>query len=251
MSDLGFLGDLAELRQRHPFPDPAVATPDGLVAYGGDLSPGRLVSAYASGIFPWYQSGPVLWFSPDPRMVLQPWRIHVGRSLRRTLARRPFELRMDSDFDAVIRGCAEAVRPDQDGTWINDDMIAAYGELHRIGLAHSVEAYEGGRLVGGLYGVSLGAAFFGESMFARAADASKVAFVHLVRQLESWGVGLVDCQVHTPHLDRFGARLWPRDRFLRELGQALASPTRVGPWSFDEATDGDRERSRPNRSTSR
>jgi leucyl/phenylalanyl-tRNA--protein transferase len=250
MSERGLRVDLADLYGRYPFPDPGSATPDGLVAYGGDLSPGRLISAYASGIFPWYQSGPVLWFSPDPRMALRPAHIHVGRSLRRTLARSPFELRMDTAFDAVIRACAEVPRPDQDGTWITADMVAAYGELHRLGLAHSVEAWRGGELVGGLYGVSLGAVFFGESMFARESDASKVAFVALARQLESWGFTLIDCQVHTEHLERFGAVLWSRSRFLRELAAALERPTRAGPWGFEDSAQSRPRSGLSNHSTS-
>jgi leucyl/phenylalanyl-tRNA--protein transferase len=227
--------DFDRLRQRHPFPDPSEATPEGLLAYGGDLSPGRLVSAYASGVFPWYSSGPILWFSPDPRMVLLPERLHVGRSLRRTLAREPFALSMDTAFEPVIRACAEQPRPGQDGTWITEEMIGAYVDLHRLGLAHSVEAWRDGELVGGLYGVSLGRAFFGESMFARAGDASKVAFVRFVRQLEAWEFTLIDCQVHTAHLERFGAEMWPRPRFLGALARALEGPTRPGPWSFDAA----------------
>jgi len=241
---------LAEARRRHPFPPPDRATPEGLLAWGGDLSPGRLISAYASGIFPWYASGPVLWFSPDPRMVLEPVGLHVGRSLRRVLSRARFALTMDTAFDAVIRACARVPRPGQDGTWINDDMIEAYGELHRLGLAHSVEAWRGHALVGGLYGVSLGAAFFGESMFAHESDASKVAFATLVRQLERWGFAFVDCQVHTDHLERFGAVPWPRPRFLAALESALASPTRVGRWSFDEGAQRPDESGFSNHSTS-
>jgi leucyl/phenylalanyl-tRNA--protein transferase len=219
--------------RRHPFPDPERAGPEGLLAYGGDLSPGRLLAAYESGVFPWYESGPILWFSPDPRFVLRPAELHVGRSLAKVLRKAPFELRLDGAFEQVIRRCAEARRPGQRGTWITRDMIDAYCRLFDRGYAHSAEAWRDGELAGGLYGVSLGAAFFGESMFADRDDASKVAFVALVRQLERWGFHFVDCQVHTEHLERFGARPWPRSRFLAALRAALEVPTRVGRWSFD------------------
>jgi leucyl/phenylalanyl-tRNA--protein transferase len=216
--------------QQLPFPDPAGADAYGLLAYGGDLNPERLVSAYAHGVFPWYESGPILWFSPDPRMVLLPAELRVNRSLRKNLARRRFEVRMDSAFEDVIRSCAEVPRPDQSGTWVTPDMIEAYCRLHELGLAHSVESWREGQLVGGVYGVSLGAAFFGESMFARQSDASKVAFVHLVHQIERWGFHFLDCQVYTEHTARLGAKPWPRARFLQELSTALEAPTRRGPW---------------------
>lgn len=228
-----YLRRVRRFADRCPFPDPRAADPEGLLAIGGDLSPERLLAAYESGIFPWYETGPILWFSPDPRLVLLPARLHVGRSLAKVLRRGRYEVRLDTAFRAVVAACAEAPRPDQDGTWINDDMIEAYVRLHELGYAHSAEAYEGDELVGGLYGVSIGAAFFGESMFAGRSDASKVAFVRLVRQLEVWGFHFVDCQVETEHLVRFGAVLWPRDRFLDALASALEAPTRVGRWSFD------------------
>jgi len=218
------------------FPDPESAEPDGLLAVGGDLSERRLVAAYASGIFPWYSAGsPILWWSPNPRMVLFPGEVHVSRSLRRTVLSGRYQVRADTAFSRVIRRCAEKERPDQDGTWIVPEMIEAYERLHEGGVAHSVEAFEGGALVGGLYGVSLGAAFFGESMFAHDTDASKVAFVVLVEQLRRWGIPLVDCQVYTEHLARFGAREWPRRDFLAALHAALERPTRLGPWRFDDA----------------
>jgi leucyl/phenylalanyl-tRNA--protein transferase len=207
----------------------------GLLAVGGDLSPERLVLAYSSGIFPWYEEGqPILWHSPDPRMVLRAASLRVSRSLRRVIRKRPYRLTLDTAFDRVIEACGSARRPGQKGTWITKDMKKAYGTLHRRGLAHSAEAWSGDRLVGGLYGVSLGGAFFGESMFAHAPDASKVAFVALVEQLQSWGIDLIDCQVHTEHLARFGAEEWPRARYLRALRRALEQPTRQGRWSFDE-----------------
>jgi leucyl/phenylalanyl-tRNA--protein transferase len=217
------------------FPDPEEAEPSGLLAVGGDLSPERLVLAYASGIFPWYDDDlPILWHSPDPRFVLLPDRLHVPKSLAKQLRRGRYEVRLDERFGEVIRACAHAPRPGQSGTWITDEMIRGYEQLHDRGLAHSAEAYEDGRLVGGLYGVSLGAAYFGESMFAVAPDASKVAFVTLVRQLAHWGIDLVDCQVRTEHTERFGAEHWPRRRYLDELSTRLERPTRRGRWSLDD-----------------
>jgi leucyl/phenylalanyl-tRNA---protein transferase len=215
------------------FPEPREAEPDGLLAVGGDLSPERLLQAYAAGIFPWFSEGnPILWWSPDPRMVLLPERMHVPRSLARTLRRGRYEVRADTAFSQVIRRCADAPRPGQDGTWITDEMVFAYERLHRLGFAHSFEAWEGGALAGGLYGVSLGAAFFGESMFSERPDASKAAFARGVEWLGSWGVELVDCQVRTEHLARFGAREMARDEFLDRLGRALSKPTRQGRWEL-------------------
>ncbi len=223
------------LDQRLVFPPVEEAEDDGLLAVGGDLRPERLVLAYSRGIFPWHDDrhGP-WWYSPDPRLVLEPRRLRVSRSLRKTLRRGEYRVTLDRDFGAVIRGCARAPRPGQDGTWISPAFRRAYGELHRHGLAHSVEAWRGDELAGGLYGVSLGAAFFGESMFARAPDASKAAFARLVEQLVAWDMTLVDCQVHTEHLARFGAEEWPRARYLAALREALRQPTRRGPWRFDE-----------------
>ena len=216
------------------FPDPNHADADGLVAYGGDLRPQRLLAAYAQGIFPWPhdEHWPLLWFSPDPRMVLVPSALHVSRSLRKTLRRGGFEVRFDTVFAQVMRACATMPRPKQRGTWITADMMQAYCVLHELGFAHSVETWADGELVGGLYGVSLGAAFFGESMFAQRPDASKVAFVRLVQQLQTWQFHFVDCQMYTPHLARFGAVEWPRKRFLQALGAALREPTRRGHWEL-------------------
>lgn len=217
-----------------PFPSPSLADEHGLVAVGGDLSPARLLSAYRQGIFPWPllgEAGPMLWFSPDPRFVLAPGELHVPRSLRRSRRREPFAIRFDTSFSKVVRACAATPRPDQRGTWITAEMIGAYEELHRHGYAHSVEAWRDGELLGGLYGVSLGGAFFGESMFARAADASKIAFVVLVERLAEWQFELIDCQVETDHLTRFGAHPVPRDRFLHDLSAALQYPDRVGSWA--------------------
>jgi leucyl/phenylalanyl-tRNA--protein transferase len=212
------------------FPDPSEATEDGLLAWGGDLSADRLVAAYASGIFPWFDEPPILWFSPDPRTVLVPSRLHVGRSLRKRIASGRYQVRYDADFAGVIRACAEAPRPGQSGTWITPEMIDAYCALHELGLAHSAESYEDDELVGGCYGVSLGRAFFGESMFAHRSDASKVAFVTLVRRLEGWDFAFVDCQLRNPHVARFGAVDWPRARYLAALERALDAPTWVGSW---------------------
>jgi leucyl/phenylalanyl-tRNA--protein transferase len=215
------------------FPDPRRSEPDGLLAVGGDLSPERLLAAYQAGIFPWYgPDTPILWWSPDPRLVLEPDRLHVPRSLARTRRRAPYRLTADTAFDRVIQACAEAGRPGQDGTWITPAMVRAYRKLHELGLAHSFEAWEGEALVGGLYGVSLGAAFFGESMFATRPDASKLAFVESVEWLAGRGVRLIDCQVRTEHLARFGAEEWPRERFLAALAEALQAPTRLGRWEL-------------------
>ncbi len=250
-----------ELARAYPFPDPRSADRRGLLAYGGDLEPERLLAAYAQGVFPWYDEQPILWYSPDPRMVLLPNELHVSRSLEKRIRAKPFVLTMDRAFGEVIRACAAAPRPGQRGTWITQEMIEAYETLHTLGFAHSVEAWEGtasdphGRakegvaaaalgdgeddlqLVGGLYGISLGRAFFGESMFSRAEDASKVAFVELVGQLSRWGFELVDCQVRTEHLARFGAKEWRRGTFLEALEGALEGETKRGAWEFELGTD--------------
>ena len=216
-----------------PFPDPREAEEEGLLAFGGDLRPERLLSAYAQGIFPWYESSPILWFSPDPRMVLVPRELRISRSLKKTLRQNLYTVSLDTAFERVIRACAEIPRSDQDGTWITPEMIDAYVGLHHMGYAHSTEAWQDGELVGGAYGISLGSVFFGESMFATESDASKVAFVSLVQQLEAWEVGLVDCQMSTPHLASFGATEWTRDMFLDALTRGTEQPTQMGPWSFD------------------
>ena len=223
------------LDDRLVFPPPHLADDSGLLAVGGDLKPERLLLAYSQGIFPWFQRGqPILWHSPDPRMVLVADRLRVPRSLAKAVRKAPFRLTLDTAFADVIEGCASTRRPGQRGTWITPAMRKAYTDLHRRGVAHSVEAWRGDTLVGGVYGVCLGAVFFGESMFTRVPDASKLAFVALVRQLVRWGITLVDCQVHTEHLSRFGAEEWPRREFLAALEKALARPTRPGPWRFDE-----------------
>ncbi|HYQ81060.1 MAG TPA: leucyl/phenylalanyl-tRNA--protein transferase [Anaeromyxobacteraceae bacterium] len=224
---------LFRLPRQPVFPDPALAEPDGLLAAGGDLSVERLLAAYAAGVFPWYSEGlPILWWSPDPRLVLFPAELHVSRSLLRTLRSERFQVRADTAFERVIRRCAGQRRPGQDGTWITSEMIDAYLRLHRRGVAHSFEAWDGEALAGGLYGVSLGAAFFGESMFADRPDASKVAFVRSVEWLAARGFQMVDCQVRTAHLQRFGAREIPRREFLARLARALERPTLRGRWQL-------------------
>jgi leucyl/phenylalanyl-tRNA--protein transferase len=221
----------AELR----FPRPALADPSGIIAVGGDLRAERLLLAYSIGIFPWPCEGyPLLWHSPNPRFVLERSKLHVPRSLEKLMRKRPFRVTLDAAFPAVIAACAHEPRPGHDGTWITDEMVAAYGELHDLGFAHSVEAWQNEQLVGGLYGVSLGAAFFGESMFAPAPNASKVCFVTLLQQLGRWGIDLIDSQVHTAHMARFGAVAWSRKRYLRALRQALEQPTRRGRWQLDD-----------------
>ncbi len=220
-------------------PDPARFPPfgetdeDGIIAVGGDLSVTRLVEAYKRGIFPWYSEGlPILWHCPDPRFVLVPEALHVPKSLRKVMKRGDFTIRLDTSFEAVIDGCARTKRPNQGGTWITREMRKAYVKLHAMGIAHSCEAWQGNTLVGGLYGVSLGAAFFGESMFATVDDASKVAFATLVEWVRSQGTQLIDCQQETAHLGRFGASAWPRKRFVTELERLMQFETRLGPWTL-------------------
>jgi leucyl/phenylalanyl-tRNA--protein transferase len=220
------------LKGSAPFPpvDRALRDPNGLLAAGGDLSPRRLLDAYSQGIFPWYAEGePILWWSPDPRMVLMPGELRISRSLSKTLRNRAYEIRFDTRFDAVLAGCA-APRAGQPGTWITDEMRAAYNELHRMGFAHSVETWMDGELAGGLYGVALGGMFFGESMFTRRTDASKLALVALVRKCEDEGIGMIDCQMHTTHLESLGAHLVRRAEFLRRLGELIHLPRPSGSW---------------------
>lgn len=220
-----------------PIFPPAHLAEQGLIAVGGDLSPQRLIAAYTAGIFPWYNEGePIWWHSPEERFVLEPTRIHVPRSLEKILRRGDYEIRFDTAFAEVIRKCAGRPRPGQKGTWITRAMQHAYITLHELGLAHSAEAWKDGVLVGGLYGVSLGDMYFGESMFAEAPDASKCAFVTLVRWLTASGVQLIDSQVHTEHLERFGAEEWPRERYLARLAELINAPTRTGKWVVSAPT---------------
>jgi leucyl/phenylalanyl-tRNA--protein transferase len=219
-----------------PFPSVSAALrhPNGLLAASDDLSPARLLDAYRCGIFPWYSEGqPVLWWSPDPRMVLFPSELRVSRSLRKALRRGDYVVRVDMSFGAVMHACAEP-RPGQDGTWITQEIIDGYSALHAAGTAHSVETWIGDQLAGGLYGIALGKVFFGESMFTRVADASKIAFAHLVRQLERWGFEMIDCQMSTAHLATLGAREIRRGEFVRRLAELVNCPGREERWTFDD-----------------
>lgn len=215
------------------FPSPRFAGKDGLLAIGGALSAKRLLLAYRMGIFPWFSDDqPILWWSPDPRLVLYPDEIKISKSLKKVIKKKIFHLTMDTAFEEVINACAHVPRADDQGTWIVKDMIDAYCRLHESGFAHSVEAWYKGKLAGGLYGISLGKSFFGESMFTYMSNASKVAFVSLVDYLRRLSFDMVDCQIATAHLIRFGAIEISRDRFLNELEQSLDAPTRRGKWSF-------------------
>lgn len=220
----------------HRFPDASLALrePDGLLAVGGDLSANRILAAYRNGIFPWYSGGqPILWWSPDPRTVLYPSHLKISRSLRKTLRKQRFTVTLDRAFDQVINACA-GPRADAPGTWITRDMAKAYSNLHRLGYAHSVECWQEDTLVGGLYGIAIGRVFFGESMFSKVSDASKIALCHLVRQLENWDFGLIDCQVYTDHLASLGAEEVPRDNFIASVKQLCAAPGQTD-WEFDNA----------------
>lgn len=220
-----------------PFPPvtQALRSPNGLLCAGADLSPARLLDAYSHGIFPWYgPDAPILWWSPDPRMVLFPEELRVSRSLRKTVRRRAFDVRFDTAFADVIAACAEA-RPGQDGTWIGPEIISAYVRLHQRGFAHSVESWNAGQLVGGLYGVLLGKVFFGESMFSRETDASKVALVHLARFVQALGVRVIDCQQSTGHLASLGAREIARANFARLLNESIQYPLTGSRWAASEA----------------
>lgn len=223
-----------------PFPpiDAALTDPDGLLAAGADLSPARLLDAYRHGIFPWYSEGqPILWWSPDPRMVLRVREFRVSRSLEKRMRRHEFDLRIDTAFDAVIDACAHVPRGQGGGTWITPAMIDAYRRLHRLGYAHSVEAWRDDELAGGLYGIALGRVFFGESMFARATDASKVALAGLVALLRGLDVPLIDCQQETRHLASLGARPIPRKRFARHLGELIHSTAAPDGWQPGPLSD--------------
>ncbi|SER18571.1 leucyl/phenylalanyl-tRNA--protein transferase [Nitrosomonas sp. Nm51] len=210
----------------------ALSEPNGLLAVGGDLSPKRLIDAYQSGIFPWFnEDEPVLWWSPDPRMVLFPNELKVSRSLRKSIKKNNYHVRGDSHFSEVMQACA-APRRNQSGTWIHPEMVSAYTVLHEIGLAHSVETWINGELAGGLYGLAMGKVFFGESMFSRTPDASKIAFVYLVRQLMYWNYVLIDCQVRTAHLASLGAREIPRAEFSQILSTWAEKKASVEKWDF-------------------
>ena len=213
------------------FPPPNLARKDGLLAVGGDLSQDRLLLAYKMGIFPWYsESEPILWWSPDPRLVLYPDEIKVSKTLKKVIQKDIFHITIDQAFNQVITSCARIRLQNNEGTWIDEDMIKAYCGLHESGFAHSVEAWYEGELAGGLYGVSLGRCFFGESMFTRISNASNVAFVFLAEYLKSLSFDIIDCQVSTEHLINFGAREIPRKDFLKQLEKALWFPTKRSRW---------------------
>jgi leucyl/phenylalanyl-tRNA--protein transferase len=220
------------------FPPPEFARrePNGLLCAGGDLTPQRIVQAYINGIFPWYSPGePILWWSPDPRMVLFPSEFKISRSLRKTLRKGDYEVRLDTRFRDVVQACASQARPGQPGTWITPEIQDAYVRLHELGYAHSVETWIDGRLAGGLYGIAIGKMFYGESMFARVTDASKIAIAHLARFLGEQGFGMIDCQMNTAHLASLGAREIPREDFIRVLQALAAIPPLCGLWPADAA----------------
>jgi leucyl/phenylalanyl-tRNA--protein transferase len=213
------------------FPPVHLATPEGLLAVGGDLSPQRLLLAYKNGIFPWYSDDdPILWWSPDPRLVLYPSELKISRSLKKTIRKSQYKVTMDAHFQQVVESCAQTRSKNRQGTWITSDMAQAYTRLHRIGYAHSVETWYRDEIVGGLYGVSLGRCFFGESMFSTMADASKVALVTLRDYLQKREFDLIDCQLPTDHLIRLGARKITRNAFICQLNHSLEHPTLKGPW---------------------
>ncbi len=217
-----------------PFPPAELALhePDGLLAVGGDLSPVRLLNAYTGGIFPWFSEGqPLLWWSPDPRMVFRSDRVHLSSRFRRSLRASPWRIRADTAFAEVMQACAQAPRAGQDGTWITADMYRAYVELHRLGYAHSVEVFEDEELVGGIYGVAIGRMFFGESMFSARSGGSKVALAALARMLAGWGWPLIDAQVENPHLLRMGAEHLPRAAFLQQVRRLTYEPGQPGSWT--------------------
>ncbi|MEA1991413.1 MAG: leucyl/phenylalanyl-tRNA--protein transferase [Thermodesulfobacteriota bacterium] len=216
------------------FPPPELAREDGLLAVGGDLSIPRLILAYRQGIFPWYNPGePIFWWSPDPRLILEPPDLHVSRRTERIIRQERFQVTLDRAFKEVIRTCSETRMKRGEGTWLTPEMIDAYTELHYLGKTHSVETWQGDRLVGGLYGIAMGRVFFGESMFTKVSDASKAAFVTLVRQLSEWGFAMIDCQVTTWHLLSLGAKEIPRSFFLERLKKLTDLPSKApsGKWS--------------------
>jgi len=217
-----------------PFPPAELAArePDGLLAVGGDLSPVRLLNAYAGGVFPWFSEGqPLLWWSPDPRMVFRTDAVHLSSRFRRSLRQSGWRIRADTAFSEVMQACAQAPRPGQDGTWITADMLAAYAELHALGYAHSVEVFDGETLVGGIYGVCIGHMFFGESMFSGRSGGSKVALAALAQTLARWGWPLIDAQVENPHLLRMGAEHLPRGEFLEQVRRLVQQPAQPCSWT--------------------
>ena len=226
---------MASLPRTYTFPPLEAASPEGLLAVGGDLNPDRLLSAYRQGVFPWFSDGqPILWWSPDPRAILYPADLHISRSLRKSLRTQGFAVTADRAFDHVIQRCAES-RNAREGTWITSGMQEAYCTLHRMGYAHSVETWRNGQLVGGLYGLAIGKAFFGESMFSQITDASKTALVALSVSLTASGYHFIDCQVVSEHLNSLGAKAVPRYRFSSELKQAVETPVNETPWNWTTA----------------
>ena len=220
-----------------PSPEGALREPNGLLALGGDLSPARLLMAYQRGIFPWYSVGePILWWSPDPRMVLVPSEFKISRSLQRTLRAGTYQIQLDSNFPAVMRFCAQTPRNGQVGTWITAEIQEAYGKLHKLGFAHSVETWMNGKLVGGLYGLAIGKMFYGESMFSHATDASKIALAHLARFLDECGYGLIDCQMKTAHLASLGAHEMARAEFIGRLRALTAGADDPRRWPLAGAS---------------
>ncbi len=225
---------LPYLTPSSPFPavQQALQAPNGLLAAGADLSSARLLTAYRAGVFPWFNVGePILWWSPDPRMTLIPSQFQVSHSLKKVLRERAFTVRFDTQFSEVMQACA-APRKNQAGTWIHEDMVAAYRELHRLGYAHSVEVWQGDNLIGGLYGMAIGRMFYGESMFSVQPNGSKIALAYLCKQLARWQFTLIDCQMYTAHLASLGAREIPRDEFIRQLTE-LVNCAPVSNWQFD------------------
>jgi leucyl/phenylalanyl-tRNA---protein transferase len=217
-------GPVLILERHTPFPslEQALTEPNGLIAIGGDLTAERILAAYKRGIFPWFSpEEPILWWSPNPRMVLFPEQVKIGRSLRKVIQQQPFEIRINTAFPDVISACSQTARPGQQGTWISTEMIDAYCELHSLGYAHSVEAWQDNTLVGSCYGIKIGRMFYGESMFHHVSNASKVAFAHMVEWLNTQQVGMIDCQMHTPLLESFGAYEIPRDHFIKRLSDLV------------------------------
>ena len=224
------------LHENTPFPpvEQALRQPNGLLAAGADLSPTRLLEAYRRGIFPWFSADdPILWWSPDPRMVLFPVEFRISRSLRKTLLRGQYQMRCDTAFEQVMRACSQP-REGQNGTWIQEEMIEAYVRLHKAGYAHSIETWMDGELVGGLYGVGIGRMFYGESMFSNKTDTSKIALAYLTAQLKRWNFGMIDCQMNTAHLASLGAREITRREFLIRLQELIHYPNMTSPWFLDD-----------------
>ena len=223
---------MGDFENKIVFPDPSQANEDGLLAYGGNLEPETLIQAYSQGIFPWYDdSSPIMWWSPDPRMILFPNEIKISKTLKHTLNSGKYKCSFDQSFKEVISQCAKIPRASQKGTWITTKMQKAYIKLHKIGLAHSVETWENDRLVGGLYGISLGSAFFGESMFHHMPDASKVALHYLNEGIKKWDFDFIDAQTPTSHLKSMGAKEVSRERFLKLLEKSMKKPTKTGSWA--------------------